>query len=91
MHHYPFYCVLNLGRLVYTWETKDVAVSKVAVAEWALQNLPERWSPLVRSALRAYRMEDEESDLERLRKGVRAFYPYALTRADDVEVGKENP
>ncbi|MEE8232370.1 MAG: aminoglycoside adenylyltransferase domain-containing protein [Thermoplasmata archaeon] len=82
LHHYPFYCVLNLCRLVYTWATKDVAVSKVAAADWAMDTLPARWEPLVRSALRAYRMEDEEVDLERLREGVNSFYQFAARRID---------
>lgn len=80
LRHYPFYCVLNLARLVYTWETRDVAVSKVAAADWALETLPDRWRPLIRSALRAYRLEDEEADLERLRDGVGPFYRYAVER-----------
>ncbi|MFQ5986979.1 MAG: aminoglycoside adenylyltransferase domain-containing protein [Thermoplasmata archaeon] len=80
LHHYPFYCVLNLCRLVYTWETRDVAVSKVAAAEWALEKLPERWSPVIQSALRAYRMEDQDEDLERVREGVGPFYRFAAGR-----------
>lgn len=84
LHHYPFYCVLNLCRLVYTWETRDVAVSKVAAAAWAADGLPRRWRPLIRSALRAYRMEDEEADLARLRDGVNSFYEYAAKRIDAV-------
>lgn len=80
LHHYPFYCVLNLCRLVYTWETKDVAVSKVAAAEWSLETLPPWWHALIRSALRTYRVEDEEADLKRLREGVRPFFRHASRR-----------
>lgn len=82
LDHYPFYCVLNLCRLAYTWETEDVAVSKIASADWALKELPKRWSPLVQSALRAYRMEDDETDLKRLRESVRAFYGYTAERIE---------
>ncbi|MFQ5919307.1 MAG: aminoglycoside adenylyltransferase domain-containing protein [Thermoplasmata archaeon] len=89
LRHYPFYCVLNLCRLVYTWETKDVAVSKLAAAGWALEALPSRWTPLLRSALRAYRMEDEESDLEQLREQVGPFYEFAAQRID-AAVGEES-
>lgn len=88
LHHYPFYCVLNLCRLVYTWETRDVAVSKVASAAWALKTLAGRWHPLIRSALRAYRGEDEETDLGQLREGVRPFYRYAVERMDTARGGK---
>jgi hypothetical protein len=80
LDHYPFYCVLNLCRLVYTWRTKDVAISKVAAANWALEELPRQWHPLIRSALRAYRVEDEEADLKRLREGGRSFFRYASRR-----------
>ncbi|MDX1534824.1 MAG: DUF4111 domain-containing protein [Thermoplasmata archaeon] len=82
LRHYPFYCVLNLCRLMYTWETRTVAVSKVAAAAWALESLPTEWHPLVQSALRAYRLEDEEADLERLREGVEPFYAFASARLD---------
>ncbi|MFQ5553469.1 MAG: aminoglycoside adenylyltransferase domain-containing protein, partial [Thermoplasmata archaeon] len=88
LHHYPFYCVLNLCRLVFTWETREVAVSKVAAADWALEKLPERWFPLVQSALRAYRMEDQEEDLERLREGVGSFYRFAAERIAAAQGGE---
>ncbi len=80
LDHYPFYCVLNLCRLVYTWGTKDVTISKVAAADWALEKLPRQWHALIRSALRVYRMEDEEADLQRIRDGIHSFYRYASRR-----------
>jgi hypothetical protein len=37
---YPDYCILNLCRLVYSFETRDVVISKAAAAEWAYGALP---------------------------------------------------
>ena len=38
---YPDYCILNLCRLIYSFETRDVVVSKAAASDWAHQALSE--------------------------------------------------
>lgn len=77
---YPFWCVLNLCRLIYTWETRNVATSKVEAADWALVTLPARWHALVRSARRVYRGQEREGDRRCLTQGVGDFFLYASKR-----------
>lgn len=50
---YPAYCILNLCRILYSFQTRDVAVSKQFCARWALQAYP-AWELLVAAALRSY-------------------------------------
>jgi hypothetical protein len=50
---YPDYCILNLCRLVYSYETGDVAVSKAAASVWARDAMPE-WRRAIRAARRSY-------------------------------------
>ncbi len=80
LHEYPFWCVMNLCRLVCTWETREVAVSKVQGADWALTHLPSRWEPLIRSALRVYRDQERAGDQQLLAEGVDDFFSYASER-----------
>jgi hypothetical protein len=56
----PAYCVLNLCRLIYSFQTRDVVVSKRASAAWAERRFPD-WRPLIEAALRSYdlRVADE--------------------------------
>ncbi len=80
LHKHPFWCVLNLCRLVCTWETREVALSKVQGAHWALANLPSRWRPLIRSALRVYREQERAGDQHLLAAGTDDFFSYATNR-----------
>lgn len=50
---YPAYCILNLCRILYSFQARDVAVSKQFCARWALQVYP-AWELLVAAALRSY-------------------------------------
>jgi Domain of unknown function (DUF4111) len=76
----PAYCVLNLCRLAYSFETKDVVTSKQAAAEWALLTLPPRWYALIEAAQRWYRdlQLPEESAL--LAGEVGPFFDFAQDR-----------
>ncbi len=53
----PMYLILNLARVLAYLKEKEV-LSKKEGGEWGLRNLPERYHPLIRSALREY--EDGE-------------------------------
>jgi hypothetical protein len=53
LHEHPGYCILNLCRLIYSFETKDVVVSKAQASDWACEALPE-WKPLVIMARESY-------------------------------------
>ncbi|MDQ3871730.1 MAG: DUF4111 domain-containing protein, partial [Chloroflexota bacterium] len=50
---HPAYAVLQFCRLLYSFTTRDVVVSKVSAARWARQTLAE-WSRLIERAQAAY-------------------------------------
>jgi len=52
-HEYPDYCILNLCRLMYSFETLDVVISKTMAAEWAYEALP-AWRYFIDLARKAY-------------------------------------
>jgi hypothetical protein len=74
---YPAYCVLNLCRLMYSFETRDVVTSKAAAASWAAERLPE-WRPLIHAALASYAHCDNAEDRAALETCVGAFHGFAL-------------
>ena len=57
----PAYCILNLCRLVYSFETGDVVISKAAAAEWAAAEMAE-WKSLIDMAVRSYLGETSQQD-----------------------------
>lgn len=60
---YPAYCVLNLCRILYSFQERDVVVSKQFSGNWACSSFPQ-WAPLIHSAMGTYagaaRLEDEQ-------------------------------
>jgi hypothetical protein len=76
---YPAYCSLNLCRLMYSFEMRDVVISKAAAAEWALGRFPQ-WQAIIEAAQRDYagcaRLQDEES----MKSEVKALYRFADER-----------
>jgi streptomycin 3"-adenylyltransferase len=78
MHKYPFWTVLNLCRLIYSYENRQVVISKIQAAEWALRELPTQWRILIRSALRVYSRKHEDQRM--LKKNTSAFFKFALDR-----------
>jgi len=73
---YPAYCVLNLCRLLYSWETRDVVTSKAAAAAWGREHFPE-WASLIDCALAAYARRATGAEDEALVSGLARFYPFA--------------
>lgn len=76
----PAYCVLNACRLMYSFETKNVVISKREAARWAIGTLPSRWHELVAAAVRVYRGEARRVDHTCLARGVRPFVEAAWQR-----------
>lgn len=70
----PAYCVLNLCRLIYSHQTRDVVVSKRACAAWAMARFP-GWRPLIEAALRSYDRGAVDEELWPSRMA--AFYGFA--------------
>jgi hypothetical protein len=76
---YPAYCVLNLCRLIYSFGSRDVVVSKRASAVWACAAFP-RWQPLIEAAVRSYDRQTTAQDEQDLRSEVPTFFEFACTR-----------
>lgn len=83
---YPDYCVLNLCRLVYSYKTKDVVVSKHTAAEWMLDTFT-TWSPLIKAALRSYDGEMNEEDKRLLESETEWFYQFACETIEEINKG----
>jgi Domain of unknown function (DUF4111) len=67
------YALLNGSRILYFVETGDVAISKRAAGEWALERLPARWHEPLEAAARAYDGEASGHDAEVLREAMAPF------------------
>ncbi len=78
VHSAPVYIILNLCR-VYAAVRDDLVLSKEEGGLWGLENLPERYAPLVKSALSAYQSSGE---METHKEEEQAFCAYTLEQID---------
>jgi hypothetical protein len=76
---YPAYCVLNLCRLIYSFETRDVVVSKRASAAWGIETFP-AWQPLIEAGIRTYDGAATPQDQALLETEVGRFFHFARER-----------
>ncbi len=77
LEKYPDYCILNLCRLIYSYTTREVVISKADSAIWASNEFPE-WDKLVNLAIKSYsRLATTEDRNEMLLK-VGEFYKYTI-------------
>ena len=81
---YPDYCVLNLCRLLFSYRTKDVVLSKQTAAEWGQDNFT-NWKPLIEAALRSYAGEVNEEDKRLLESETRRFYQFACNVIGEID------
>jgi len=79
LDRYPDYCVLNLCRLIYSFETRDVVTSKAAAAAWARGKFPE-WERPIALALRSYLKLAAPEEREILKADLATFYRFACGR-----------
>ncbi|MBN1410387.1 MAG: DUF4111 domain-containing protein [Spirochaetales bacterium] len=82
--NYPDYCILNLSRLIYSFRTKDVVVSKDKASMWAIENLGE-WKKYIKYARKSYMHKGTQEEKQSMLDNVKAFYDYAL-----IEIRHEN-
>jgi hypothetical protein len=82
LDEYPQYCVLNLCRLMYSYATRDVVVSKRMSAAWACDAFPQ-WSDLIEAARKAYDRRATTQDKELLQSGVTIFFDFACQRIQE--------
>jgi hypothetical protein len=80
IHKYPFWAVLNLCRLIYSFKNRHVVVSKIQAAQWAVRELPNQWRALIQSALRTYLKKQRHGDQEMLKTNSDAFFRFASDR-----------
>jgi len=73
------YSILNLCRVMYSFETRDVVVSKSAAAGWACDAMPE-WSGLIAAAKASYSGHATRADKDLLGAEVKRFFRFAWSR-----------
>jgi len=79
LDEYPDYCILNLCRLIYSFQTRDVVISKAAAADWARTALPQ-WRRHVETATRSYAGQATPADREFMKSEVRGLLRFACER-----------
>jgi hypothetical protein len=82
----PAFGVLNLCRVLYSYETRDVVTSKLRSAVWAFASLPSDHHALIRAALDAYatkryRLQD---DVDTFANEMGERIEHARTRSGDM-------
>jgi len=86
LHEYPGYCIFNLCRLIYSFETGDVVISKAAASEWAQEALPE-WRHHITLVTKSYRGQATAEDRDFVLAEVSRFYDFALLRIERASHG----
>jgi len=81
LYEYPDYCILNLSRLIYSFQTRDVVISKARASEWAMDAIPE-WGWLVELARKSYQKKVTSHERKIMLREVRNFYQYAAAQID---------
>jgi len=68
--------ILNGARILASYDTSNVVMSKYQAAQWALGALPDEWHSTVRAAVRTYERAPREPDAAALRERWPAFVAY---------------
>ena len=76
---YPDYGILNLCRLMYSFETRDVVISKAMAAEWARRAMLQ-WRLLIELAKKSYAGQATVEDKEQMTAGLGRLYEFACRR-----------
>ena len=80
---HPAYCILNLCRLMYSFETKDVVVSKAQTAYWTRDAVPQ-WRRHIDLALKSYAHQTAQEDEEFMLAEVERFLEFSQARIKQV-------
>ncbi len=81
LRDYPDYCILNLCRLIYSFETRDVVVSKAQASEWASNALPQ-WKRHIELARKSYACQATPEDERFMLAEVGKFLEFAKGRIE---------
>lgn len=74
------YAVLNGSRILHALDARDVAISKREAGVWALDNLPDRWHPLLTAAIHNYDGKGTPDDATLLADGMAPFVAFVRER-----------
>ena len=78
---YPDYCILNLCRLIYSFETKDVVISKARASEWGCEALPE-WRRVIEVARKTFCRQATAEEKQLMLAEVGRFLEFAHGRIE---------
>jgi hypothetical protein len=81
LDEYPHYSILQLFRLIYSYETRDVVLSKAQAADWACDAHPQ-WRRHVELAKKAYARQGTEKDMQFMRADTRKLLEFAHGRIE---------
>ena len=81
LDQHPDYCILVFCRLLYSYNTRDVVVSKRRAAEWTCKHFPE-WRELVESALQIFEREEREEDQITAQSEIKEFYRFICSEIE---------
>jgi len=81
LDQYPDYCILQLCRLIYSYETSDVVVSKAQASDWARDALP-KWRRHIELARKSYARQATPEDREFMLTEIGAFFEFARTQIE---------
>ncbi|MHC5077684.1 MAG: aminoglycoside adenylyltransferase domain-containing protein [Planctomycetota bacterium] len=86
---YPGFSTLNLCRIIISFETRDVVLSKAQAARWALDHLP-KWRKHVALAKKAYAREAKQEERTVILADMGRFFDFAKARIERArqETGK---
>jgi hypothetical protein len=85
---YPAYCVLNLCRLIYSYQTRDVVVSKYASAMWARQMFPDK-DPCIEAAMQIYEGAGSEAEKRLVDSEATSFFYFASERINAIRCASQ--
>ena len=74
------YAFLNGSRVLHALETRDVALSKRAAGQWALDHLPASWHPALAAAIRTYDGQRADGDAELIAAQMAPFVVFVRER-----------
>lgn len=83
LREYPDYCILNLCRLIYSFETKDVVVSKAKTSNWVYDLIPQ-WRQHIDLARKSYAGHATPEEKQFIYSEIGRFFEFALARINQV-------
>lgn len=90
LREYPDYCILNLCRLMYSFETSKVVISKAMAAEWAYDTFP-AWRRLIDLARKSYPGQWTAQEGELMLAGIDALLEFAQRRIQASRQARQIP